>query len=200
MRRSSMALGFAILMAACVEPTAPSAPPLPSAVPTYTLSGVVFAPTPTGLAPVEGVGVRADSGGSRLDATTDNNGSYTITGVYAGTSSVSASKEGYETDRRTVTISGDTRLDLRIIRRATYTLSGVVSEETATGWVAVEGVLVEEYDEHGAATTDGTGFYRISGLRRGVPNVGFNKEGYQFQSRSVAIDDDTRLDVQLVRR
>jgi hypothetical protein len=60
--RLSLTLSVAILMWACggdgrsLSPTSPSAPP---AVATYTLTGIVSAMTPTGLAPVEGVGCRS---------------------------------------------------------------------------------------------------------------------------------------------
>jgi hypothetical protein len=59
-RHRWIGVGLAISMWACGGsrtpiPTSPSAPSGPRQ--TYTLSGVVFALTPTGLAPVEGVQV-----------------------------------------------------------------------------------------------------------------------------------------------
>ena len=178
---------------------APSAPsPVSQPVPpTYALSGAIFAATPTGLAPVQGVRVEASS--FRV-ATTDTNGFYSMSGLYAGSSSVRVSKEGYETDTRTVTISADTRLDIQIVRRRTYILSGVVSEVTPNGLAAVEGVQVEEYNLHQFATTDTNGFYSMSGVYAGSSGVGFDKEGFQSKRTTVTINGDSRLDVQLVRR
>jgi hypothetical protein len=121
--------------------------------------------------------------------------------VVAGRSfTVTASKEGYQAVTRVLTLNGDTRLDIEVVRRATYTLSGVVSEETPTGRVPLEGVHVEESNFHAGSITYGNGLYSISGLHAGVSPLWVSKEGYQNQIRNVAIDGDTRLDIQLVRR
>jgi hypothetical protein len=177
-------------------PTAPSTAPAAAA----TLSGVVFASTPTGVTPVGDVRIEVQQGTLRLSATTDQRGEYSVSGLVAGSVSVSARRDGYETVTRTVTLAGDTRLDLQVVRRATYALSGTVSEMTPGGLQAIAGVLVEDYDQHLAAVTDKDGFYLISGLYAGGRYVGFNRDGYQFQSNSLTISDNTRYDIQLVRR
>ena len=79
---------------------------------------------------------------SQQRAVTDVNGFYSIPGLYATSSSVTASKPGYVTDTRRLTISGDTQLDIVVGRVVTYILSGVVYEVTATGPAPVEGVNV----------------------------------------------------------
>jgi carboxypeptidase family protein len=82
----------------------------------------------------------------------------------------------------------------------TYTLSGVVFELTPSGVMPIEGVQVEEYDRHQFATTDANGFYRISGVSAGRIGVGFEREGYQSSRSTVAVNGDTRFDIQAIRR
>jgi hypothetical protein len=84
----------------------------------FTLSGVVTEATPSGNAPVEGVTVyRGVSNGYR-SARTDRNGFYTILGMFDGTDVVTTSKEGYDdTENTHVSIKGDTRFDIQIVRQ-----------------------------------------------------------------------------------
>ena len=110
MKYLSLALGLAASTWACSgNPTAPSAPSVPTR-PISTLSGLVFAATPAGLAPVEGARVRLEIGSFRADATSDQNGLYTLSGLYEGTSTVSTTRDGYDTDTRRVAISGECAL------------------------------------------------------------------------------------------
>lgn len=99
-----------------------------------------------------------------------------------------------------------------------YTLSGVVFEVTATGATPIQGANV--YCElclagtHSWALTDSKGFYSFTGVWT-EPDVRtqlwFGKEGYtdppgvppvfnQSGWRQVLVTDDTRFDVQLVRK
>jgi len=167
MKRFSIAVSLVVLAWGCdggSRPTSPSALSVPTR-PTSTLSGMVFAVTPSGLAVVDGARVRLEIGSFRLDATTDQNGLYTLSGLYDGLSSVSTSKDGYDLDTRRVTVSGDTRLDIRVVPRVPYTLSGVVYEETPMGRAPVEGVDIycdacgSEFG-HTRVFTDTNGVYK----------------------------------------
>lgn len=82
------------------------------------------------------------------------------------------------------------------------TLTGVVTEVTATGRIPVEGVLVYRgvITGYRVATTDTQGFYRIPGLFEGAEVVSTDKEGYESSKSSVSITGDTRFDIQIVRR
>jgi len=229
MTRLVTAVSFAMLTGACgggppIGPTAPTQ--APSSEPTFTVSGVVVAQTPTGSAPVEGVQVRV----AGQHGTTDGNGYYSLPGVPKSYGAASAVKAGYAAAREILTVSGDTRFDFQLGPRvATYTLSGVVSEVTATGLVPLEGVLVHQYTCEDVSssppffsdscpvsifqttTTDKTGFYRFSGLYAGKKNsVGVSDEAFgdprtdpngpEGNGQDVTINGDTRLDLQLVRR
>jgi hypothetical protein len=125
MKYLPLLLGFAAFTWACgdspVSPTSPSAPLAPATPSspasqlTYILSGVVFEVTPTGVMPIEGVQVEEYD--RHQFATTDANGFYRISGVSAGRIAVGFEKEGYQSNRSTVNVNGDTRFDIQAIRR-----------------------------------------------------------------------------------
>jgi len=194
----------------------------------FTVSGVIVAQAPAGVTPLEGVGVFIN--GHR--GVTNEEGLYSITGVEAMAfgNSIIATKAGYGTETKSLTISGDTRVDdIQLVRTAVSSLSGVVSEVTSGGRVPIEGVRVEIYsmpcDERAAgcvgfgfpigilqsALTDKKGVYHLSGLYPGKNNViWLAKQGFDdpFPPRPeaseggqfVTIDGATPFDVQLVRR
>ena len=113
---------------------------------------MIVVDTPLGLVPVEGVSIQVNM---TKPATTDSNGFYSIpelvlTGLAPNISignfnTVTAWKPTYVNDTRIVTISGDMRHDIQLIRRATFTLSGVVTEETPTGLAPLEGVEIHDW-------------------------------------------------------
>ena len=196
--------------------TAPSA-----SRPTFTVSGVVSTLTPTGLVPIAGVRVDFAGGAglvTELVTTTDTNGFYTMKGVDATTTRVSASKAGYENSSQNVTIGEDTRVDLRLTPVGTFTISGTVFELTAAGRIPLEADLYcdscgEIGVGHTATKTDANGFYRFVGVFAGSNPILVSKAGYQdpagqligsgsapWYSRQVSVVGDTRLDIELVRK
>jgi Carboxypeptidase regulatory-like domain len=80
--------------------------------------------------------------------------------------------------------------------RPTFTLSGVVTEETANGVVPVGAAFVQELRSQSNATTDAEGHYRISGLLTGNGSIRVVKEGYL--TSSVDISADARLDIRIL--
>ena len=103
----------------------------------FTLSGRVTEDTPTGSVPISGVDVEAvlcppQPGGAYtlVPATTDADGFYSITGMCNGLTAVFPRRAGYQlapttekpcdgdgAECRWVTIAGDTRFDIRLVRR-----------------------------------------------------------------------------------
>jgi Carboxypeptidase regulatory-like domain len=175
-------------------PTAPTAPTRPTA----TLSGLVFTVTPTGLSPIEGARVRLEIGSYRQDALTDQSGRYRLTDLYDGSSSVTTTRDGYDTDTRMVPISGDVLLDVRVELRVEHTLSGVVFEMTPSGRVPLEGAAVEWIHDIYETTSDG--FFTFSGVFNGANALSASKEGYQKVFLTPMVKGDSRFDIQLVRR
>jgi hypothetical protein len=86
-----------------------------------------------------------------------------------------------------------------------YTLSGVITEATATGLVPIANADVWRLDEEQSgwdhSTTDTNGFYQLHGLSDGSRIATFSKDGYQkLDLGDVPVHGDTRFDVQLLRR
>jgi len=176
------------------------------------LSGLVFLETPTGRVPLEGA--RVDEANSHRSVKTGKDGLYSISGLNAVNDSVSASRWDVVTYTKTLTISGDTRLDIEL---PTYTLSGVVFGRTPTGTAPIEGVEVycdgcgSPYG-HTFSNTDANGFYSFSYTYSGTNPLLVRKEGYgdpaglpagpvqDYLSRSAMVHGDTLFNIELVRR
>jgi carboxypeptidase family protein len=87
--------------------------PLPEpAARTFTLAGVI---SDVSGRPIAGASVAAtDSAGTRRTSTTDGAGYYSIAPLREGPVTVAITASGYQLSTRTVSLSGDTRLDLSI--------------------------------------------------------------------------------------
>jgi hypothetical protein len=92
---------------------------------------------------------------------------------------------------------------MRLVPLDKYSLSGVVSELTPTGLVPIEGARVTGSFDY-PVTTDKNGLFSIpGGLYESddyIYGIYVIKEGYQTYTRYLTLSEDTRLDVQLVRR
>ena len=145
-------------------------------------------------------------------AFTAEDGSYVLPGLRAMNTSVSASKAGYLTQTKPLTVTGDARLDLVISRPPTYVLSGLVYEVTVAGRVPIDGVVL--YCDscgssvgHTFVTTDAEGRYSLSWVSPGVTYLQvIGKAGFKYEGPSqslgipVTINGNTRFDIELVRR
>ena len=189
-------------------------PAMPTTVPqpTYTLSGVVFIDTPAGRVVLQGVSVQEAN--SHQIATSDREGRYGLAGLHAVSTSVSASRWDKVTYTTTLTITGNSRLDIEL---PTYTLSGVAFERTPTGTVPIGDVQVycdgcgSPYG-HTYVNTDAKGFYSLSYTYSGTNYLLIRKDGYGdpagqpagsvqgYLSRQAMVDGDTTFDIELVRR
>jgi hypothetical protein len=85
----------------------------------YTLSGVVIEVTPAGLMPIEGAFVMLTygAGDDYQRATTDGDGRFEIRALYERVKGLDVYKEGYQFLSQPVSVDGDTRVDLRLVRR-----------------------------------------------------------------------------------
>lgn len=213
--RTGVFLAAVASLAGCdgARPAVPTAPTTPTR-PTATVSGLVFTSTATGLNPAVGARVRLEIGSYQQDALTDASGRYRLTELYDGPSMVTTTLDGYDTDTRTVTVRGDVILDIGIIARVAYTLSGTVFEETSTGRVPVPDV--EIYCDscgspvgHTFVHTDADGFYSLGWTYNGANPLLVTKANYEiadprlkdgFGRVTPMVQGDTRFDVQLARR
>jgi len=176
----------------------------------------------TSKTPRAGADVYISFGSLVESGKTDSNGVYTWSWVPDRVSSITITLVGtgeYESVVRDVPHlqAGDTRVDVEVDRRQTYTLSGTVFEATANGRVPVEGVGIEAWGCEGhivcldlQATTDGSGHYSIPGLWADLDtSLYVVKAGYAVGDpptncegcdRLVTASVDTQLDIPLVRR
>jgi hypothetical protein len=208
-----------VVTCACNDGRALSGPSSPSAPrPTVAVSGVVSAMTAAGVVPVAGVRVDVQGGVGGF-TTTDANGFYSVQAVSGAPTLVSASKFGYDTHTQNVTVSVDTHLDIRLTQVTTFTISGVVFEETPAGRTPLENVdlYCDSCGEigvgHTFTRTDTNGHYTFVGVFPGNNPILVSKAGYQdpagqiigsgsapWYSRQVSVVGDTRLDIELVRK
>jgi hypothetical protein len=197
------AIGMAVAASTAACGDTPTSPDTTNR--TTRLSGTVTEMSTAGRSPVEGAVVTHVATGR--SATTDSTGAYSIAEIPAGLATIVATKDGYDTTTRSVTVSGETRLDLELARRRIppVALSGLVYERTAAGQVPIPGVPVEDSNFHVGSVTDAEGRYRIDYRRFNVDrnyvaNLYVAKEGFWPVSLSVAIEGEALLDIELVRR
>ena len=139
----------------------------------YTMSGTVLAGVsatgPTALA-----GATVEIAGQT--ATTDSSGAFSITGIPAGTYTLTISLEGYlKMTWSTYTIAND-QIGVRFpLYRPFYTVSGTVHAGSATGPV-LEGATVTI--EGKTAITSSTGYFSVTVPRPGVYYLTVSRQGY----------------------
>jgi hypothetical protein len=136
------AMVMTLTVAACGDgngtiPTATAPTPTSDPRSTFALFGVVSEVTANGIVPVEGVmmdmascdaSARGGCGGngSTLSVTTNAQGAYIVDGVYPGPAGVWVDKTGFQLPEgvkvdgegaQSVMVKGDTRFDIRLVRR-----------------------------------------------------------------------------------
>ena len=83
----------------------------------FVLSGIVTELTAAGAVPVEGLDVSLLVGDGFRTSTTDSTGYYEIRGLQARASAIYIDRDGYERVNRSLSMSGDTRFDVQLVRR-----------------------------------------------------------------------------------
>ena len=178
-------------------PTAPTPPTTPTPPPpTFTLTGTVMAAFGEVRTPARNVAVEISQ---TQRAVTDSAGNFSIFGLASGAYALQVTAFMYQPLTTTVSINGDTRIELEIVPTPVFALSGIVYEDTKDGSIPVPGVYVNNSEIHDSTRTDATGAYRVLALR-GAAYILFSKSGYVDQGRAVVMEGDVRLDVKLVRR
>jgi hypothetical protein len=184
----------------------------------HTLSGTVTEMTPAGVVPVQRLVVIGPRGGYTW---TDSAGRYRFSRVPPGTTSIRVEAGPFEPVTRTVSVSADSVIDLQLVRRPRFTLSGLVTEATADGPVPLAGVDVEVElcppqmsggSAFSSARTDAQGFYHVADMCDGRVIAYALKAGYTFadadgcddghfgECRWITIAGDTRFDFRMTRR
>jgi hypothetical protein len=123
------------------------------------------------------------SGGS---ATTDSNGSYSLTGVPAGSIQLTASATGFQSSTQTVTIQSG------VNATANFTLAVAASTGTVTGKVTnistggvISGATVSW--SGGSATSNSSGTYTLTGVTAGTQTITAARSGYLTRSNMASV-------------
>jgi len=155
-----------------IQPNKPTAP-------TYTMSGTVHSGTTTGPAIANAlVSIAGKS------AYTSATGTFTISGIAAGTYAVSISATGYNTysNNAYAVSANQSGLNFALTPAATgYTMSGTVHSGTTTG-PAVANALVSIAGK--SAYTSATGTFTISSIPAGTYALAISTTGYTTYSNT----------------
>lgn len=157
-------------------------------VPTYYLSGTVRQRSATG-AVLAGATVSI----AGKTTTTYSNGSFKVSGIPAGTYTLTISKTGYAT--RTISgyavNSNKSGLNFYLTLAPTYYLSGTVYQDQGTApGVALPGVTVSIAGK--TTTTYSNGSYKVSGIRAGTYTLTVSKTGFITRTISGLIVDSNK--------
>jgi hypothetical protein len=172
------------------ERPAPSPPP---AV-TYSVSGTIAGMLEN--APLEGARVEIPGGpNTGKSAISDANGFYRLSGLTPGQMTIRASKTGYSSRDRELTLSTDLPVDL-LMDRQRFTLMGTVLEVAPwSGGVRSGRVEVVEGLETGKFALTDDGQYRIDGIAWGTLKVRASDATCHqtAETRLMMASDDPRL-------
>ncbi len=153
---------------------------------TYTISGTV---TQANGTPVSGGVTVSLSGSDTSSTTTQEDGSYSFTGLYNGGYTITPTRSGYTFNpvSRNVTISGAnvTAQNFTAIPGNVFSVSGKV---TLAGGQAIAGVSIGLVGPHAATTTtNASGDYTFSNLGAGTYTVTPSLAGYSFDPASATV-------------
>jgi protocatechuate 3,4-dioxygenase beta subunit len=149
---------------------------------TGTIQGTV---KDTNNQPIQGATVSVE--GTSLQATTNSQGYYQITDVPAGNKTVTASKSGYNSQSKTVTVVAGqtTTVDFSLTPvPTTGTIQGTVKD---TNNQPIQGATVSVEGTSLQATTNSQGYYQITDIPAGNKTVTASKSGYNSQSKTVNV-------------
>ena len=135
--------------------------------------------------PIQGATVSVE--GTSLQATTNSQGYYQITDVPAGNKTVTASKSGYNSQSKTVTVVAGqtTTVDFSLTPvPTTGTIQGTVKD---TNNQPIQGATVSVEGTSLQATTNSQGYYQITDVPAGNKTVTASKSGYNSQSKTVNV-------------
>jgi hypothetical protein len=198
---SSVFLLAAIACSSNVTPTPPASPTPPAPVPAPSVSSVIVsgtAPTVGATAPFSATANLSNgtaqtitsqatwSSSNTLVATVTNAG--LVTGVGVGIADITATYQGASGTAHTSVI------------RATYAVSGLVTDGTSGG--VLPNINVQIVDSASAAKstlTDGAGNYSMSGISAGPATLTASAVSYQTTTRTIEVSPDTRVDIVLAR-
>lgn len=176
------------------SPSAPTPdPPAPTPPTRFSLNGRVTGAGGAGI-PTARVEVSAGVNVGK-NATSDNDGRYTLSELIAGAMTLQVSAAGYTTQSSNVTIGANQTSDFTLTAAPSQperaTLSGVISFPTAAPCLGAATVEVTSGPDTGrVANADDTGRYLLPNLRLGAMTVRASAPGHQSKTESVTLTAD----------
>ncbi len=139
--------------------------------------------------------------GTNLSAITNATGNYLLENVPTGEQEVTASADGYYSEKKTVTVTEDATVTLECTLEAipptsTWAVSGTV---TGNGSL-LEGATVTITETGQSATTEDGGSYSISDVEEGTYNITASADGYSSETKNVTIDNHATVDFSLTEK
>lgn len=177
---------------------------LASVIPTYPVSGRVTL-SGAGFSGVTVTVTGAGNGTVYGSATTGNDGSYTVPGLYQGSYTVTVARTGYMFDRAssTVTVAAAVTVPdfMASVMPAARTVSGRVTDANQAGIAGVTVTASQTGMNPVSAVTDGSGHYSIAGLPNGAYLITPTRNDvyagtpivFDVASRSVTINNNYAL-------
>ena len=155
---------------------------------TYSMSGTIHSESNSG--PVLSGATVSIAG---MTATTDINGTFSITGIPAGTYAFSVSASGYDTYTNSAYYVGSDQADLNLYLTqptVTYSMSGTIHSESNSG-PALSGATVSIAGM--TATTNSSGQFSISGIPAGMYTFSVSKSGYDTYTNPIYYIDSNQI-------
>lgn len=148
----------------------------------YSVSGTVTNAV-TGE-PIAGATIAID--GTELTTTTDSNGAYTISGVQAGTYTITASVSGYTAQSQPLTVDGDEVVNFALVPIAASVTGRVTNALTGDPIIGAT-VCIDDTDQ--CAITVAGGYYSIGGVLNGEHTATATADGYLAQTLDATVAD-----------
>ena len=134
--------------------------------------------------PISAAQVIYTSAGSSGSTSTNGSGQYSLTGLDAGTYTVTASTTGYASSSQSVTVSaGNTTSQNFALNAALGSITGQVSD-ASTG-LAIAGATVSY--SGGSSTANSAGQYSLANVAAGTYALTASASGYAIQNQSVTV-------------
>jgi len=139
--------------------------------------------------PVPGATVTAIGGeGIPYEATSNDRGAYSLTGLPAGPYTVTCVADGYQTQQLSATVRDGSRTTLNFsLIPATETTGSITGQVTDESGVGLAGATLRTASGEYSASTDPDGYYSLTDVTAGTYSLTASADGYADLTQSVTV-------------